>query len=151
MTADTSIKKSFDISSLAASDEADLHILDADGNRTGWVWTFAGPNHPATISADNDVNARYVAREQAKERTIVNGRKWKGSDETPEELRQRSIDYVVARLLRWSEMTMEGKPFPYTAENARLILSDRKYATVYDQANGFLIEEKSFLKRSVKN
>jgi hypothetical protein len=142
--------KPFDLSALASADEADLHILHADGRKTGWVWTFAGPGHPATIAIDNEQNARYVAREQAKERSQVNGRKWKGGDETPEELRERSINYIVARLLRWSDTVIEGKPFPCTPENVRKILADRAFGLVYDQANGFLIDERSFTKRSPK-
>lgn len=143
-------KKPFDIAALAAADEAEMEIVDANGRKTGWVWTFAGPGHPATIAADNDQNARWLDREKAKEKAQVNGRKWKGSDETPDELRERSINYIVARLLRWSEMTMEGAAFPCTPENARKLLSDRRYGLVYDQANGFLIDEKSFTKRSAK-
>lgn len=143
-------KKPFDIASLAATDEADLEVLDGNGNKTGWIWTFTGPGHPATIEIDNEQNARYVAREQAKERAQVNGRKWKGDGESPEELRERSINYVVARLLRWSDMTMDGAAFPCTPDNARKILSDRRFVLVYDQANTFLLEEKSFTKRSPK-
>lgn len=141
-------KKPFDLAALAATDEADLDIRDGDGRKTGWTWTFAGPAHPATIAIDNEQNARYVAREQAKERATVNGRKWKGDGETPEELRERSIAYIAARLLRWSELPMNGKPFPCTPENVRTLLGDRRFGHVYDQANGFLIEEKSFTRRS---
>jgi hypothetical protein len=143
-------KKKFDLSSLAAVDEADLDILDSSGQPTDWVWTFAGPAHPVTVAIDNETNARHIAREQAKERAQVNGKKWKGGDETPEELRERAINYVVARLLRWTDMEMEGQPFPCTPDNARKILSDRRFGAVYDQANTFLMEEKAFTKRSAK-
>lgn len=144
-------KKPFDIAALAATDEADLPILDGDGRRTGWVWTLAGPGHPATIAIDNEQNARYVAREQAKEKSQANGRKWKGSDESPEELRERSINYLVARLLRWTDMTMDGAAFPCTPDNARKLLADRRFGLVYDQVNAFLVDEKSFTPRSAKN
>lgn len=143
-------KKPFDITALAAADEADLEILDGQGNPTGWVWTFAGPSHPATIEIDNVQNARYVAREREKERAQVNGRKWKGGDETADELRQRSIDYIVARLLRWSEIAMGGEPFPCTPDNARKVLADRKFGLLFEQANAFLIEDRSFTRRSAK-
>lgn len=142
--------KKFDISSLAAVDEADLEILDGDGRKTGWVWTLAGPAHPVTVAIDNETNARHVARELAKERAQVNGRKWKGGEDTPEELRERAVNYIVARLLRWTDMEMEGQPFSCTPENARKFLSDRRFGAVYDQANTFLMEEKAFTKRSAK-
>ncbi len=144
-------KKPFDIDALASTDEADLEIVDLDGNKTGWVWTFGGPGHPATIAIDNEQNARFIQRENSKERAHANGRKWKGSDDTAEELRARSVNYIVARLLRWSDMVMGGQPFPCTPDNARKLLSDRRMGVVYDQANTFLIEERSFTKRSAKN
>ncbi len=143
-------KKSFDIGSLAAADEAELQILDGDGRKTGWTMTFAGPSHPVTVAIDNEQNAMYVAREQAKDRARTNGRKWKGDDDTPEELRERAINYIATRLLRWSPMTMDGADFPCTPENVRKLLADRRFGLVYDQANSFLIEEKSFTKRSPK-
>lgn len=141
-------KKPFDISNLAAADEGDLHVLDGEGNKTGWIWTFAGPGHPATITIDREQNARFISRERDKERAQVNGKKWKGTDETPDELRGRTIAYIVARLLRWTDIEMEGGAFPCTPENARKILSDRRYGLVFDQANEFLREEKDFTKRS---
>ncbi len=126
-------KKPFDIAALAATDEAELEILDQ-----------------ATIAIDNEQNARFVQREKQKEQAQVNGRKWKGSDETPEELRERSIGYIVARLLRWSDTTMDGKPLPCTPDTARTLLADRRMGLLFDQANGFLLEEKSFTKRSAR-
>lgn len=144
-------KKPFDISNLAAADEGELHILDGNGSKTGWIWTFAGPGHPATIAIDREQNARIVSREQDKERSQVNGKKWKGTNETPDELRDRTIGYILARLLRWTEIELEGGPFACTPENARKILSDRRYGLVFEQANEFLREERDFTKRSAKS
>lgn len=143
-------KKPFDIASLAAADEGEMHVRDGNDNKTGWTWTFAGPGHPATVAIDKEQNARFIAREQAKERAQVNGKKWKGTDETPEELRERTIDYIVARLLRWTEIEMGGEPFPCTPANARKILGDPRFGLVFDQANTFLRDEKDFTKGSAK-
>lgn len=143
-------KKPFDISSLAAADEGDLAILDAAGKPTGWVWTFAGPGHPTTVALDRDRNTRLLQREQAKERAQVNNKKWKGDGETIDEFRERNISYIVGRLLRWTEIEMEGKPFACTPENAEKILSDHHFGLVYEQANDFLRDEKDFTKGSAK-
>jgi len=143
-------KKTLDLSALATTDEGDLHILFPDGTKTGWTWTFAGPSHPKTIEINNKQSARYIAREQAKERAVTNGRKWKGDEETAEEVFARSVDYITDRLLRWSDLEVDGAPFHCTPENARKVLSDRKYGLVLDQVNAFLGEEKSFTKRSPK-
>lgn len=143
-------KKPLDLSALATMDEGDLHILFPDGTKTGWVWTFAGPSHPRTVEINRKQAARFMAREQAKERAQVNGKKWKGDDETADEVFERSLDYIVDRLLRWSELAVDGAPLPCTPENAREVLSDRKYGLILDQVNTFLGEERSFTKRSLK-
>ena len=143
-------KTGFDIAALAATDEGDLDILDGKGNPTGWIWTFAGPGHPTTIALDRESNARFLQREQAKERVRTNGKTWKGDSETVDEVRDRNVAYIVGRLLRWSDTQMEGKPFPCTPENARRILSDPRFGLVFTQANEFLRDEKDFTKGSAK-
>ncbi len=140
----------FDIAALAATDEGFLPILDGKGKPTGWIWTFAGPGHPTTVALDRESNARFLQREQAKERVRVNGKKWAGDTETVEEVRDRNIAYIVGRLLRWSDIQMEGAPFPCTPENARRILVDPRYGLVLEQANDFLRDEKDFTKGSAK-
>jgi hypothetical protein len=142
-------KKKFDISKLASADEADLEILDADGAGTGWIWTFAGPGHPATIEADRRQSQRFLEREAEKERAQVNGRKWKGEAPKVEDRRAEGIAYIAARLLRWTDMTMNGEPYPCTPENVRALLGNPVMPTLYEQANTFLLADKSFSKRSV--
>lgn len=143
-------KKGFDIAALAAADEGALSILDANGNATGWIWTFAGPGHPTTVALDRESSSRFLKREQDKEKVRVNGKKWAGDGDTVEDVRGRHIAYIVGRLLRWTDIQMEGAPFPCTPENARKILLDPRYGLVLDQANEFLRDEKDFTKGSAK-
>lgn len=141
----------FDISNLAVADEAGMEVVDADGNGTGWIWTFAGPGHPATVEADRQQSQRFLNRETEKERSQVNGRKWKGEAPKVDERRAESISYIVSRLLRWSEITMDGQPYPFTAENAAAVLGNPNMPMLLDQANSFLLADKSFSKRSAKS
>ncbi len=141
----------FDISNLAAGEEADMEVLDLDGNGTGWLWTFAGPGHPTTIEADRKQTQRFLNREAEKERAQVNGRKWKGEAVDPDQRRSDSIAYVVSRMLRWSETTMGGQPYPFTHDNATAVLSDPSMPGLIEQANAFLLADRSFSKRLVKN
>jgi hypothetical protein len=143
-------KKSFDISKLRAVEEADMEVVDADGNGTGWVWTFAGPGHPITVEADRRQAQRFLDRETEKERSQVNGRKWKGEAPKFDERRADGIAYVVARLLRWTDQTLNDEPYPCTAENAKALLLDPNMGLLYEQANAFLMADKSFSRRSAK-
>lgn len=137
-----------DMDDFALPDEGVLEIKNKKGDPSGWNWRMAGPGHPVTLAADDRQTKRFLRRSAEQEQARVNNRKWKGDTETPQELRERSIEYIIARTLGWNEdMTLGGKPFPFTAENARTILSNQA-AGIYDQANDFLRDEQSFTKRS---
>lgn len=147
---ETEKKKQFDVGAITAVKEAPLEILDLNGNGTGWIWTFAGPGHPITIEADRLSAQETLNREAEIERTQVNGRKWKGAAEKVDDRRARNIGYVVKRLLRWSDIEMNGEAFPCTPENATAVLSNPDMPTLYEQANTFLAADKSFSKGSAK-
>jgi hypothetical protein len=128
--------------------EAELNLRNKFGQPSGWVWIFAGPGHPATVAADEKQTKRYLEISDEQERARVNGRKWKGSGDTVDSLRERGVDYILRRLLRWSDdMTVGGEAFPCTPENARRVLLHPGNG-IYEQVNQFLLDERSFTARS---
>lgn len=140
----------FSLDDFALEESSDLNLKNAKGEPSGWVWTFAGPGHPSTVAADERMAKRRLAIQEEQEKARVNGRKWKGTGDTVEDERDRNIDYIVARLLRWSDgMTVNGEPFPCTPENARKVLLNPGLG-VYEQVNTFLLDERSFTPRSPK-
>jgi len=143
-------KKSFDLASFSYLDEADIEILDVRGEKTGWVWTMAGPGHPLTVALTRKISDRYLKRQNEIQRAQVNNKNWKGEEETTEELFANSVEHLVTRTLRWSEMTMNGADFPCTPENVRKVLL-RHGGVVYGQINAFTREEQSFTPRSDEN
>lgn len=129
--------------------ESQFNVKNKYGEPSNWVWTFAGPGHPATVAADERLAKRNFALQEEQEKARVNGRKWKGSGDSFEEARDRNIDYIIGRLLRWTQP--EGsEPFPCTPENARQALLDPA-SDIYADANSFLMDEKSFTPRSPKD
>lgn len=140
----------FSLDDFKLADESDLNLRNSAGQPSGWIWWFAGPGHPKTVAADERSAKRALAIADEQERTRVNGKKYKGSGETFEDVRDRNINYIIERLLRWSDgMTVDGQSFACTPENARAILLNPSLG-VYEQANGFLTDEKSFTPRSPK-
>lgn len=145
-TADTALP-AFDIESLDAIDQADMVVL-SDGRPTSWIWTFAGPGHPKTVALANKVSRERLRKEQEQEQARVNGRKWKGDEETPDQLKERNADFIVERLLGWSPVKFGGEPYPFTTENARKLLLDPRKGALAMQALEFLADQRSFTKRS---
>ncbi len=140
----------FSLDDFKLLNEGTLDLKNVRGEPSGWVWTFAGPGHPKTVAADERAakHALHVINEQEKIR--VNGKRYKGSDDTLDDVRDRNIGYMIERLLGWSDgMTVDGQPFVCTPENARSILLNPGLG-VYEQVNGYLTDEKSFTPRSPK-
>ena len=137
----------FDLSDLDAADEAQMEVLSG-GKPTGWMWTFAGPGHPKAAEQNARVSREQLQRNRMKEQAQVNGKKWKAAEQTPDELLNDNANFVMERLLGWSEITLNGEPFPFTRENAFKILTDRKKPGLLQQSVEFILEDNSFTKRS---
>jgi hypothetical protein len=147
MTDKAAASASFDLSDLDSADEAVMEVL-ANGKPTGWTWTFAGPGHPKTIELSNRFARDRLRREKEQEQAQVNGKKWKAPDESPDEVLDRNVSLVAARLLGWSPIQMNGADYPFTQENAKALLMDRRKGQLLVQALEFLGDEMVFTKRS---
>ena len=148
MTKETAAVPSFSFSDFASADTADMFIV-VGGKPTDWAWTFAGPGHPKTIDWSNRTSREQLHEQRQIEQQRLNGKKVKLPEETLDGLRERNIDAIVARLISWTSVEIEGNAFPFSEENARQLLSDRRFDFI-KQASDFLGEEQSFSQRSAK-
>lgn len=146
---DKTAPAAFDLDDLAAIDQAELNIKRRDGAPTGWIWTIAGPGHPQTIALADKLTKEGFARSKAQEMARVNGKKWKGDDESADEIVRRTAGTLAGRVLGWTPVTMNEKDYPCTRENIVAILLDPKRGdTLVTQLAEFIADEKSFMKRS---
>lgn len=143
-------KTTFDVAALDAADEAHMEVRAGD-KPTGWIWTFAGPGHPRAEAQNNRVAREQLDLRRAQQQAQVNGKKWKAPEQSPDELLAGNVDFVLERLLRWSSVTMDGQDYPFTADNARKLLMDRKKGALLQQAIDFVIDDNSFTRRSATN
>lgn len=145
-------KEVFDLSSLDAVDTADL-VIHAFGKPTPWIWTMSGPGHPQTIKQSDRQARESLAEEKRLKQAQGNGRKFKVEDITVEERRASNVNFIVERIVGWrmangSPVVLNGKPFPFSEENARLVLADRRKIDCYSQALEFLNADNAFMPRS---
>ncbi|MCE7028478.1 hypothetical protein [Jiella avicenniae] len=137
----------FDLDQIDAADEAEMRVI-ANGNPTEWIWRFAGPGHDRTIAQTNRLSRERLHRDREQEQARVNGKKWKAPDESVDEIRERNVKFVTDRLLGWSPVKMGGEDYPFTPENAKKLLLDRRKSALLVQALEFLGEDQSFTKTS---
>lgn len=142
--------KPFDIEALNSADEAHMTIM-SNGAPTDWVWTFAGPGHPQALAQSNRVSREQLAKNRLKEQAQANGRKWKAPEQSPDELLEDNVSFVLERLLGWSPVQLGGQDYPFTQDNARKLLMDRRKGALLQQAIEFILDDNSFTQRSAKN
>lgn len=140
----------FDLSALDAVDNAEMTVV-ANGKLTDWRWRFAGPAHPQSMAQSNRVAREELNRRRLQEQAQVNGKKWKAPEKTPDELLEDNVSYVLERLLGWSAVTLNKEPYPFSQDNARKLLMDRKKGALLQQAMEFLLDDGSFTGRSAKS
>ena len=146
---DKTAPAAFDLDDIAAIDQAELNIKNRNGQPTGWIWTIAGPGHPQTIALTDRLTKEGFNRAKAQEMARVNGKKWKGDDESADEVVRRSAEAMAGRILGWSPVTFHGKDYPFTKENAVAIFLDpARGDTLFAQMADFIADERSFMKRS---
>ena len=138
-----------DLSELDSADESTMTVM-AGGKSTDWQWTFAGPGHPNAVAQSNRVSREALQRQRLFQQAQANTKKYKAPEQTPDELLEDNVAFVLERLLGWSPITMGGEDFPFTQENARKILMDRRKGALLQQAIEFLLDDNSFTPRSPK-
>lgn len=135
---------------LESADTATMTV-EINGRLSNWTWTFAGPGHQQTIDYNNRMQRDRLHRESQQEQARVNGKKWKAEEETVDEVRLRNVNWIVARLVGWSQVRIDGDDYVFSADNARALLLDPSKSSLFSQAVDFLADEKSFMQRSAAN
>ncbi|KWT70774.1 hypothetical protein APY04_0835 [Hyphomicrobium sulfonivorans] len=148
--AEVAESETLDLDDLDAIDTAKVEVFMGD-RPTGWIWTFAGPGHPKTIALANRIGREQIQTDRSIAMAQANHKKWKPPEETPDDLLSRNVSLVVDRLLGWSAANVGGKPFEFSPENARVILSNPRKGHILMQMLKFLGDDASFIKSSGSN
>lgn len=137
----------FDLDAFDAADTADMAVK-LNGRSTTWIWSFAGPGHPQTVTQSNRLARERLQQERFKEQARVNGKKWSAPDDSVDEVRARNVEWVVERLVGWSPVKIGGETLAFSPDAARKLLSDPRKIDLLAQSMEFLAADDSFTKRS---
>ena len=134
-------------------DKAEMKVLSAAGEPTGWVWTIAGPGHPNTIALEDEILDKSLEEGRAKEAARVNGKKYKPPHKTSEDIRRENAEAAASRVLGWKPdtVTLSGETLKFSKESVVKALRDPDYGgELTRQLTEFFKSEDSFSGRSGK-
>lgn len=141
----------FDIADLATGETAEMAINTSSGAPTTWVWTIAGPGHPAAVKADREASDEARREDLKKDKARTNGRKYDPPFVDSAEQQKLNASYFAKKVLGWTPVRINGAEFPYSPANVTKILLDPNYQICYRQLLDFLTDERSFMKPSSVN
>lgn len=146
----TDKRPDFDLSAIDAADEGRMEVL-AGGKPTGWYWIFAGPGHPKAIEQKKRVAREVLNKAALQEQSQVNRKKWQADKKTLDDVTQENVDFVMERLLGWTEVKLDGQLYPFSDENARKILSDPRKVQLLNQSVDYVSDDNSFTRPSASS
>lgn len=127
-----------------AADTADMTVRHpVTQEPTPWVITVAGPTHPQSVALGERMMRKAMREEKAKEEARINGRKWKGEDRDPNDVKRDNISALVDRIVTW-----RGASEEFSREGAIALLLKPTFAPVVGQLADFVSADGSFIKRS---
>lgn len=141
--------------SLAAflpADTFDLEIVAADGaTPTGWTITLAGPSHPQTVAAAENVARKSLRRAAKVEAAQINGRKFQPEEHEPADLQREHVEIVASRILGWNPIDIGNGPIAFSREAAVDLFLNPAMGWAYGQVLDALSSTTAFTRRSASN
>lgn len=141
-----------DLSADIPADTFDLAILKpGTATPTGWVITLAGPAHPKTLAFKNSAQRDRLQKEAAIEATQVNGRKFKPDVRTPQDDDERTVKWLVSRIVNWTPIKIGSETIEFSDEAAVKLFLKPVMAPYIGQIVEYLQSERSFMPTSASN
>lgn len=132
-----------DLSSFDLQDSFDYALETPAGDKLDVVFTIAGPTHPT-----RDAYAKRMSRRQLRE---FNRRGKAQLPDDPDEIEQDQADYACAVTLGWRNLSVDGQELAFSAENARRLFGDRRFAWVRSAVLTAAADAANFTPRSSGN
>ena len=138
-----------DLTNLAYRDTMDYAVRHpATGAPLAWIITLAGPSHPATIAADEEVFRQTQLALQDRQRqaitTVKAGQTPVPPIETLFERRILNAAVVKARVLACGPAVLNGRTLAM-ADDVRALIDDPRYDWLYRQLDRRLGDASGFI------
>lgn len=118
---------------------------------TGWLVEFAGPAHPKTVAWANEAARKSLRKAEQLEQAQANGKKYKVQERTPEDVKRENVQWIVARIVDWSPVSIGGTEYKFSDSSAVDLLSRPDMGWALVQMVEFLTDNAAFTKDSASN
>lgn len=115
---------------------------------TGWVITLAGPAHPKAVAFKNAAQRDRLQKEAAIEASQMNGRKVKPDAKTPDEEDQRTVKWLVSRIITWTPIKIGAETIEFSDAAAIELFLRPVLAPLVSQIVEYLASERAFMPAS---
>jgi hypothetical protein len=150
--ASSSLPAMIDITDLQTADTAELDIKHPiTGLSLGWAWLIAGPGHPQTLANIERLQRQALAEQRRRDQARINGKKWKGDDKDPDEIRAENAANVAARIIGFPNARINGEELVFSQDKVVEIFLNQKLSWIYAQVLEFLTDDAAFFPDSAKS
>lgn len=131
---------SFNLKKIKTLETFDVQIKDEEGNKTGVIFTLAGPNHTVRRNAQLALNRKMIAQANKTGKVEL---------PDPEEAEKDRMKNLANATLAWTGYVDEGgQPVPFSTDAALALYQDPAMLWLVDQVDSALGEKTNFTKRS---
>lgn len=127
-----------DMKDLEQQDSADYTLKTPAGDKTDIVFILAGPTHPVRSALEKKITGRGLREFNKIGKVQIN--------DDPDELRDQQVERLVLCTLGWKNMEMDGKPYEFSAQNARALYANQRFGWLRDQIDIALRGLENFIK-----
>lgn len=133
----------FDVSQLDAATPADAGAtMNIIAPKTGTVARNEN-GEPITITLLGRFATKIMAVEKTQRLKRIELAR-RGHERTPDDAVEEQLEVLIAATVAWNFTSLDGKEFPCTKENARLLYSDQRFLHLRIQAEAFMNDTKNF-------
>lgn len=138
-----------DITGFIPTENCVLEMVSGD-RKIGWSLTLCPVSHPKAKAYSEQSASRNLERSRLIEAATINGRNYIPEEKSADTARRENVQWAVARVLDWTPISIAGKVYEFSDENATELFIRPEMSGYYAQLTTALNDESRFTPRSGK-
>jgi hypothetical protein len=129
-----------DLKQFEQQDTTEYTLVTPSGEKTDVVFTLAGPTHPVRVTYERKTTAKGLREFNRKGKATL--------PDDPDDLLDQQVERVALLTLGWKNLQIDGEDVAYSADAARKLFGDRRYAWIREAVAATLNDVANFMQSS---